>query len=368
MTSEYFGVRRLLRESRSKRQWSELDVVCGASVGLEVIAPDICRILRGIVGADAGALFWMGQGDLPVGFFHEDSSGAVRDLFANAYEELFVGPAEINVASLIRRKDRASGHVIAPPESYWRSNTYNLLVRASGHQHSLDLRIDENGVACAVLLLFRERGRPPFTEDHMALLQMALPALRRAVHLSPAPQRWSAKGSPAYLLVDGLARQLLFCSPTATDLLQRSNLVAQGVPMFGALTAPPAFAAELSRRLKSEHRPRIYLPIPEGRLHITAERLAANGGKDATLITLQHEEPDRIAIMRRVLGLDLSPRQKSIMLAAAAGASRAEAAEQTSTSPEAMKKHLAAIFDVVGARSWTDLTQVFGTRSTGESE
>lgn len=346
-----------MRESRSKRQWSKLDVVCGASVGLEVVAPDICRILRGIIGADAGALFWMGQGDLPVGFFHEDSSQATRDLFANAYEELFTGPAEISIASLMRRKDRAAGHVIAPPESYWRSNTYNLLVRASGHQHCLDLHIDENGVARAVLLLYRNHGRPPFTEGHIALLQMALPALRRAVHLSPAPQRWSAKGAPAYLLVDGLAQQLLFCSPTATDLLQRSNLVAQGIPMVGALVAPPAFATELSRRLRNEPNPRLYLPVSEGRLHIKAERLAANAGEDAILITLQHEEPDRIAIMRRVLGLDLSPRQKSIMLAAASGASRAQAAEQTSTSLEAMKKHLAAIFDVTGTHSWGDLAQ-----------
>ncbi|MCD2175303.1 hypothetical protein [Rhizobium sp. C4] len=343
----------------SKRQWTELDLVASTGVGMEPIASDLCRILRHLVNADAGAIFWMGDNGLPSGFFHEDSDASVRDLFANAYEELFIGDWEVNVASLIARTDFDCGHLIAPPSQYWKSNTYNLLVRASGHHHTIDLRVDEGGRARAVVLLFRSARRSAFDEDDRDRLRLALPALRRALHTPSDATRWMAKGAPAYVIVDGTGSTLLFASETAASSLQKGNLVAQGVPQTGRLVSPPAFAGTLCRRLANELRPGLRLPVPEGRLNVSAERLERAGAESAVLLTIQHEEPDRIAVVRRVLALDISPRQKSLVLAAASGASRMEAAAQTNTSAEAMKKHLATIYEATGARSWTDLSRAF---------
>ena len=343
----------------AKRLWTELDLVCATGVGMEPIAPDLCRILRHLVKADAGAIFWMSDNGLPAGFFHEDSEASVRDLFANAYEELFVGHTEINVASLIGRTDFDCGHLIAPPTEYWKSNTYNLLVRASGHHHTIDLRIDDGGQPRAVILLFRAARRPAFEAADRDRLRLALPALRRALQTPADTTRWTPRGAPAYIIVDASGSTLLFASETASSCLQHGNLVAQGVPQTGRLVSPPAFAAELCRRLSSEARPSIRLPVPEGRLHVCGERLERAGSENAVLLTLQHEEPDRIAIVRRVLALDISPRQKSLVLAAASGASRTDAAAQTNTSAEALKKHLAIIYQETGARSWPELSRAF---------
>ena len=339
----------------AKRHWAELDFVCRSGVGIEVIAPDLCRILRVLVAADAGAIFWMGEDGFPAGFFHEDSPAQARDLFTNAYQSLFVGEAELNVASLISRRDRECGHLIAPARSYWRSNTYNLLVRESGHHHALDLRIDDRGIHRAVALLFRERGREPFTEEDAARLQLTLPALRRALIGQSGNERWLSRGQASYLVVDPSARRLIFCSQAATHLLQQANLVAQGIPATGTLRDPPAFAASLCGRLAGETQPSIILAIAKGRLLVSAERLSGEGGEGAVLLKLQHEEPDSIVIMRHVLRLDISPKQRTILMAIANGAPRAEVAAQTRTSPEALKKHLAAIFGATGVRSWTEL-------------
>lgn len=343
----------------AKRLWTELDLVCATGVGMEPIASDLCRILRHLVKADAGAIFWMSDNGLPAGFFHEDSDASVRDLFANAYEELFVGHTEINVASLIGRTDFDCGHLIAPPTEYWKSNTYNLLVRASGHHHTIDLRIDDGGQPRAVILLFRAARRPAFEATDRDRLRLALPALRRALQTPADTTRWTPRGAPAYIIVDASGSTLLFASETASSCLQHGNLVAQGVPQTGRLVSPPAFAAELCRRLSSEVRPSIRLPVPEGRLHVCGERLERAGAESAVLLTLQHEEPDRIAIVRRVLALDISPRQKSLVLAAASGVSRTDAATQTNTSAEALKKHLAIIYQETGTRSWPELSRAF---------
>ena len=51
------------------------------------------------------------------------------------------------------------GQLLAPPRSYFRSNTFQLLVRASGHHHSLDVRLEPDGTAAGMLALFRPPGR-----------------------------------------------------------------------------------------------------------------------------------------------------------------------------------------------------------------
>ena len=343
----------------AKRYWNELDLVCSTGVGLEAIAPQVCRLLREIVGADAGALFWVDEAGLPAGFFHEDTNPQARDLFVNAFETLFTGEMELNVATLVRFKGLNCGHLLAPPDHYWRSNTYNLLVRASGHRHTLDLRVDHEGQPRAVIMLFRRRT-DAFTQEHQTLLQMALPSLRKAFTRPPGADRWSEASPPAYLITDPRGETLKFATDEARLLLQQGNQVAQGVPASGPLVAPPLFVRALCRRLAGESRPSQLLPSAHGRLRVSAEALnSPQAGEAAVLITLVSEVPDRLALVTQVLDLDLSPRQKAILLAAISGVSRSEATQATGTSPEAMKKHLVAIFAVTGVHSWQDLQRRF---------
>lgn len=345
----------------AKRKWHELELICSTGVGVAAIAPHVCRLLREIIGADAAALFWMDAAGLPAGFFHEDSNPAARDLFTNAFEELFTGEDELNVATLARSAGSDAGHLLAPPASYWTSNTFNLLVRASGHHHSLDLRIDHGGVARAVVLLFRVR-RQPFSEADLMALRLSADLLRRAFVTVPGSDRWRAAGPPAHLVVDRSGEVMLFASDAVRMMLQAGNHVAQGVPADGPLTRPPAFAARLCARLEAEIRPQLELSSPTGRLAVSAERLVHPFGACAVLLTLQPETPERLGLIERILAQDVSPKQKTILLSAASGASRTEAAAQAGTSPEAMKKHLLAIFTATGARSWADLVRLFELR------
>ncbi len=345
----------------AKRHWHDLELVCSTGVGIAAMAPNVCRLLREIVGADAAAIFWLDAAGLPTGFFHEDSNAAARDLFANAFEELFTGERELNVATLVRRTQADAGHLLAPPADYWRSNTFNLLVRASGHHHALDLRIDHDGRPRAIVLLFRVR-RQPFTADDLALLRLSADILRRAFAPAPDAERWSATGPPAHLVVDRSGQTLLFAADPAARLLREGNPVAQGIPAEGPLLRPPAFAAALCHRLGADPRPQVVLPSPRGRVVATAEELAAPAGGSVVLLALLAESPQRLGIVEHILAQDVSPRQKTILLAAASGASRTEAALHTGTSPEAMKKHLVAIFAATGARSWIDLRRMFGEK------
>ncbi len=352
----------MARPTRAK--WQELELVCEIGVGVAAIAPQVCRLLRELAGADAAALFWMDDRGLPEGFFHEDSTHEAQDLFLNEFERLFLGPAELNVATLVRLDGPGWGRLLVPPTSYWRSNTFNLLVRASGHHHALDLRIEHHGRARAVALLFRVEGHP-FEEVDLATLRRAAPALSRAFERATTDDTWElagkGTGSPSRggsLIVDAVGERLLFAGEGARSLLQASNLVGQGIPADGPLRAPPAFARRLCAELAAEGNVREIIPVAQGRLVVTAEPLAEPGtGAGVVSLAVTLEVPRRLRLVESLMALDLSPRRRSLLLAAASGETRTAAAARTRTSPEAMKKHLAAIYDATGLRSWAELAR-----------
>ena len=203
-------MRRLTEKKRH-----ELDLLCRAGAGLAPIAPPVCRLVRELVGAEACALFWLDAQGRPEGFFHEHSTADAQELFLNEFDRLFIGPSEINIATLAKTDGARIGQLLDVPASYYRSNTFNLLVKASGHHHSLDLRVDVDGQARAVLLLFRTRALA-FDGGDAALLARIEPYLHRALTSAREGATWAAPASrTGHLLVGQGGRQLLMFSDEA---------------------------------------------------------------------------------------------------------------------------------------------------------
>ncbi|MBO4225740.1 hypothetical protein [Bradyrhizobium neotropicale] len=222
-----------------KRKWHELDLLCRAGVGIPLLAPAICRTLRDLIGADAVSLFWLDEQGMPAGVFHENAADSALDLFVNEYDRLFTGPSEINVSQIASRTGRPVGHLMNPTRDYYLSNTFNLLVRASGHFHTLDLRVDVDHRPRAVVMLFREQERPFVDQDAFHLAQ-ALPYLRRAVEQRSADSAWERLDLNGYLLVDRSGTTLLKASAEVSRILKAYTIVGQNVCLTGQTTSPPA--------------------------------------------------------------------------------------------------------------------------------
>lgn len=341
-----------------RRHWQELDLLSRVGVGVAPIAPDLVGLLRKLVGADAAALFWLDDQGMPEGFFHEDSPAVVQDVFLNEFERLFVGEGETNVFALARRQGKPIGHLLSPGADYFRSNTYNLLVRASGHHHTLDLRVDVNGQARAVVLLFRAGGRP-FDGDEAEVLRRATYYLQRAVEGARAPDDWRARiGRSGHVLLDGTGQRILMMDEEATAILRLANLRGLGLRRSPRHEVPP----DLFRRLNAGSACPLRLPIPGGALVVSSRILHApkDGGAGAVLVNLSVELPQRMEVVRRVLSLKLSPLQREIALLAGLGHPRSDCGPVIGVSAEALKKHLRALFAVTGTSDWDSLAKALG--------
>jgi hypothetical protein len=342
--------------------WHELDLLCRIGVGLAPIAPDLTALLRRLVGADAAALFWLDEHGLPEGFHHEDSPDSVKDLFLNEFERLFVGDREINVFALAQRRDRPVGHLLAPGADYFRSNTFNLLVRASGHHHSLDLRVDLEGRARAVVLLFRAASRP-FADSDADNLARAAPYLQRAIERSMPHDVWQGlETRNGHLLLDLAAQRIVLISETARSLLRNAGQRGMGWNQDLPPDRLPPFVGQL---LAAPQRP-LHMPVPGGVLQARAHPMHSPGGDhgpatNQLLVELSFQRPRRMEVVRRVLSLPLSPLQREIALLAGLGHARADCVAEIGVGPEALKKHLRVIFSATGAQDWDSLSRTLGS-------
>lgn len=351
------------RSPAARRQlWHELDMLCRLGLGLAPIAVEVCAALRTLVGADAAALFWLDDQGLPAGFFHEDSPASTQDLFLNEFKRLFVGAHEMNVLAQARPDGPRVGRLLSPDARHFRSNTYNLLVRASGHHHVLDMRVEVDGRARAVVNLFRGPRARAFDAESAAVLERASPHLARAfARTSPFPWADSAEGMVGHVLLDATDGRPVLADGPARLLLQSANLRGLGLRGEPDAPLPPNTVGLLGfpSRMPGQT---LRIPVPDGmlivRTHLMHPCAGATGGPAQLLLTLRLQRLCQIDVVRRTGTLPLSPLQREIAALAGLGHSRSDSMALTGVGQAALKKHLRIILNVAGASDWESLAQV----------
>lgn len=345
-----------------QRLWQELDMLCRLGLGLAPIAPDVCALLRALVGADAAALFWMDGNGQPAGFHHEDSPTSVRNLFLNE-PHLFTGAGETNIPTLAQPNGPRTGRLLAPGAQYFRSNSYNLLVRANGHHHTLDLRVEALGRTRAVVGLFRPPG-PGFSDEQAALLERAGASLARAFLPGAAAPGRKAAQATGHVLLDADGQRPALADATALQLLQNAHL--PGLGLYGASTAD--LPADLLHRLRLQPDGQRHIPVPDGVLHAQAHPLhpVADGALQ-WLVTLRLQRLPQIDVVRRVQQLPLTPLQREIAVTAGLGHARTDCAALTGIGNALLKKQLRTILEAAGASDWEELAAHLQGKNTTHS-
>lgn len=343
----------------ARREWHNIDLICGAGLDIATLTPLLCNHIRNFVGAAAVAMFWMDENGMPVGLHHEDSPESARDLFVNEFERLFTGPSEINVATLAKSDGGKKSILLSPPSDYFRSNTFNLLVRPSGHHHALDLRVSVDGKVRVIVLLFREEANA-FTAGDVKRLKTIEPCLHRALTCCNV-SRWREKGEKGQLIVDAAGEFVLFHNDAAERLLKECTLVGQEVRLMGPIVRAPVFVRDLCSRYGEPWPRRTTVFIPSGRFAVTATPMRASPAvapaAQSILVTLELQVAVCLDVITSLMQTKLSPIQRRIGLAAAGDSPRADIPVRMGISGEALKKHLAAIYLTFNVSSWESLRQ-----------
>lgn len=362
----------------------ELDLLVDTGLGVALIAPALSALLAKIVGAEAHGMCWFSDTGMPEGFYQFGSSCEAEELFMNHYEELFVGPHEYTPFWSVRNKGRGIGNAVLASREYFRSNTYNLLIKPANCHYLLDGLVDLDGVTRLTVCFFRSADNP-FTELDVKKLTALIPVLRRAIGRRPSSlAALSTKAECGHMLLSGTGQQIEMMDELAGRLLSSIRLFNQNVSPNGKLSAPPRFVQQLCERLRTGSNAVAVteIELAGGTLVVTASWLATapflppaapalppsspshlawpfQPGKKM-LVSLQFKVAGAIEVVRNISAWGLSPLQSRILMYAAAGGSRVGCAVHHRVSKEALKKHLREIYAASLACSWDELPGKLG--------
>ena len=350
---------------RRRRIHEHIRLLCRCGAGLEAIASPLCAAVRDLIGADSGSLFWLDEMGVPAGFFHDCAPAEIKDLFITRFEDLFLGPEEINVIELTRSVEPSIGRLLDPAfeQRFWRSNIYQYLCVPLGHRHMLDVRIEVNGVGQALFCAWNRVGRP-FTQADADALRPAQIEMQHAVAVRRADVHWrSLDSGSAHFITDVAGLKLIAIDEEAEAMLMKSHLLQQNVSMTRQPRGAPGFAAVLAKLLSTQTAATLHLPVANGRIVARATRtrsIAPRGtsAQEMMFVALGLQIAADVLVVEYLMSLPLFPLQREIALFAMQGRSRSDCRPTFSVGDEALKKHLRAIFDATGARKWTDLVDL----------
>jgi DNA-binding CsgD family transcriptional regulator len=327
---------------------------------LEAIASPLTAAVRDLIGADSGSFFWLDAEGGPVAFYHDSARAEVKDLFVTRFEELFSGPDEINMMTMMTGTGQAVGRALDPEfsERFWRGNVYRYLCVPCGHRYMIDARIDVNGRGRALFCGWNPPDRP-FTQADADVLTSICKLMQHAAAIQRPNVRWRSKGGQGHFITDRTGQTLAAISPDAESLLTSSQLLQQHISLTSPIVGAPSFARILGQMMEGQATAEIRLPVADGRLVArgslirTIDKAQIDSGQ--MLVTLDVETPTDVAAVEYLMTFRLSPLQREIALFAMLGGERSECATEFGVSSEALKKHLRAIFDATGTVKWPDL-------------
>jgi hypothetical protein len=350
---------------KNSRQWTRLRVLCSSGLDIMTLMPDALTLIHQLIPhSAAGVYLATPDGDTNNVFYHGPIA-SVEHLCTDP--NFFCGPYDIPM-SMLMRGPRKIGQTIAPHRGYYSSNTYQYLVRGSGQQHTLDIRLEDNGKPVGMVILFREPGIGFDDDDLQDAARIALyfeHAFRTAGQ--SASELAAGEVEAEALLVARRDGAVLFASPEAQSIL--TDLAAQQRRRYDGITLPPS-CLELINVLTDAERhpwrmPSIQTATPGGLLAVSAQWLQpGERGSGAELgILLKRIVPRSLRVWRNLAAAALSPQQTELAFWMGIGQGREAARSRMGISDAVMRDCVKTIYERLKCGSEAALVARLGQRT-----
>jgi DNA-binding CsgD family transcriptional regulator len=240
-------------------------------------------------------------------------------------------------------------------KALYKSDVYNLVYCAYDQHHILSSLVLDQGKPFGILNLYRPVKLKPFNSREQALCLQLLPYLVNACGEGVKDIQYGESGLPGMMVMDTQG-QILYLTDEARGLLA---LACHPVLSFDALSQEAHILMQLSqlcRNLQAVFKGK-YTPPPSwchtngrGRFTFRAFWLERQNQQPDRLIsiTIEHQEPLVVKILRGLHGLPLSPVQKQVALLLAQGLANEVIGEHLHIKLSTVKEHVSKIFDKLG--------------------
>ena len=334
-----------------------LRTLCCSGFDTISIAPDIFKYVHTILPNEACALFLTHPNGMPYMFFHEATNESARALFQNE-PQLFVGDSEYNVFKIANASVK-SGYFLNPDKEYFYSNTYQQLVRASGHHYALEVRLEVTNKNAGALILFREPSSKSFQCADLPTINQISRYIEYSLNSDTIDDHSSEniEIDTALIVIAPKTLEIQFCTSQVQIILQEIPLVHN----FWQKSKPlPNVCIQLVQQLYyGSHLPETKLKIPSGHLYLRAEWLNAQNHRDH-LVALHIKKiiPKSLKLWQSLQKTDLNAQQASVAFLLVTGVSKKMIQAQLIISEAVMKDCIKLIYQYFTVHSLDELVKL----------
>jgi DNA-binding CsgD family transcriptional regulator len=344
--------------------------LCSLGLGAEAVMPALLKELHSLIPASAGNIFVADQKGALANSYGDSATPALTRLY---YEEIYCRretghtfPEAMRTQSGVHDSEEIMAAIGSDMKAWRRSDHYNLIFRPKRHDFALGLVIRERcrGRGIGMLHLYRELGARWFSSEEKRRLSDLEPFLARALaepSKSDAPVADSGKRGLVVADTEGRAlhfsaegRRLLFLAthPRVASTTHYSGVDTLPVPLVRLCT-------DLARIFGDDpcpSAPVYHCQNVWGAFTFHAQRLEGTNAVSGLIgITISHQEPLPIRLMRSIECLGFSTRRAEVGFLMANGSSMENIALRLGISAHTAVAHGRWIYERLNVHTRTEL-------------
>lgn len=237
-------------------------------------------------------------------------------------------------------------------ESFYKSDLYNIVWRPNEQHRILQAPVVKDGKTVGILCLYRPRQQKPFDSREQAFLARLLPYVSHALQVNVNKNMQYSENGSSGMMILNTQGTILYLSHEAKNLLALACHPIISLDAGKQRIEQLEKLAQLCRNLETIFRGRHAAPPSwsytgnNGRFTFRAYWLDRQNNEPGGLIgmTVEHQEPLVLKILRAMQNLPLSPTQKEVALLLAQGYASDKIGERLHIKPYTVKDHISKIF------------------------
>jgi DNA-binding CsgD family transcriptional regulator len=356
------GMRTNMKQSQGV---ASIRALCSLGLPGEQLIPALLETLHRVIPSSRNLFDWTDAKGNLVRYFFE---GPIDPEIARHYFDEFHNKREIEAMGSFHSGVTGHATVRSAAEldspDFYRSALYNEIWRPQGLHSRVEAIVkNSRGHPMGSLVLYREKGDPPFSAAEEQLLAGLVPYVSRGL---AAESSFSLdfvarreRRAVVNLADDG---SLLHLSQDAHKMLLLSHggitPESAGRKPRGTDFTSLALLAEQIRTHERASNQEVALTVDNawGRFVYEAQPLvAAGGGPRAIHVSIQHQEPRAVAWRRALSGLQLSIAQTEVCALMRAGYTQPQIAAALAIAPSTVADHVKKIYNRLDVHSAREL-------------
>lgn len=350
--------------------------LCCLGLDKDVMILELLRALHNLIPSENNAFAKIDARMVPTHVFLEYFVPEAMEAFINEQERIF-SPV---VAGMV---NWYSHHQVAPDltvllNRLYQSDFYHLILRPCNQHYGAQALLRHNGIPIGSINLFRTQNQRPFSTDDAQQLERLLPYIEHGMQTCSEADGDYTDSGQAGLIILTRSGTVLYLSKQAETLLLRATqgallVVGQGLFTYKAALSnalqylfshidqvfrgldisPPAFSHTNSSGRFIFRAHWLQPPTTTPDLWDTVRQYPSGDGLIG--ITIDHQEPSRLKLLRRLQNRRLSVREQEVCLALADSLSQPAIADRLGISTQTVVTYVRHIYEKLAVRSREEL-------------